>query len=240
MHMSALPSNRTALIGLQRIELLKGLEPPAIEELATQLSWRHVNAGELVISRDATDRDVYLVVAGRVQVAAFSAGGKQVTYREIGAGEHFGELAAIDGRRRSADVIALEDSLLAAITPTTFRKLLSKHEALSERMLRRLATSVREMTDRVFELSTLGVRNRVHAELLRLARQGRVSGNEARIDPAPRHGDIANRVSTYREQVTREISLLSAQSVVARDGNCLVVRDLALLERMVADVRRMP
>jgi len=227
-------------MGLQRIELLQGLDVPVIEELATHLSWRRVPSQEQVISRDAADRDVYLVVGGRVQVAAFSSGGKQVTYREIGAGELFGELAAIDGRRRSADVIALQDSLLASMSPKAFRKLLSEHEVLSERMLRRLAASVREMTDRVFELSTLGVRNRVHAELLRLAQLGIVDANQARIDPAPRHGEIANRVSTYREQVTREISLLTSQGVIAREGHCLVVRDVALLERMVAEVRRLP
>jgi len=238
--MSALPSNRTALMGLQRIELFQGLHAAVIEEIATHLSWRRVAAEEHVISREAADRDVYLVVGGLVRAAAFSTGGKQVTYREIGAGELFGELSAIDGRRRSADVIALQDSLLASMSPKTFRKLLSEHEVLSERMLRRLAASVREMTDRVFELSTLGVRNRVHAELLRLARQGTIAGNEARIEPAPRHGDIANRVSTYREQVTREISLLTAQGVIARAGHCLMVRDVELLERMVADVRRLP
>lgn len=238
--MSALPSSRTALTGLQRIDLLRGLEPAAIEALAARLAWRHVPAEEHVISRDAVDRDVYLVVSGRVQVGAFSAGGKQVTYGEIGAGELFGELAAIDGRARSADVIAMQDTLLAVMSPEVFRNLLAQHQIVCDRLLRRLTGSVREMTDRVFELSTLGVRNRVHAELLRLARLGVVAGNEARIDPAPKHGEIANRVSTYREQVTREISLLASQGVVARDGHCLVVRDMALLERLVADVHRQP
>lgn len=238
--MSALPVNRTALVGLQRIELLQGLESAALEALAAQLAWRHVPAGEHVISRDAADRDVYLVVSGRVQVGAFSVGGKQVTYCEIGAGDLFGELAAIDGRARSADVIAIQDSLLASMRPEVLRRLLAEHRGPNEWLLRRLTGTVREMTDRVFDLSTLGVRNRVHAELLRLARLGEVLGNVARIDPAPRQSEIANRVSTYREQVTREISLLTVQGVVARDGHCLVVQDMALLERMVADVHRQP
>ena len=238
--MSAVSANRTSLAGLQRVDLLQGLEPGVLETLATQLTWRRISAGERAISRDAADRAVYLVVGGRVQVGAYSATGKHVTYREIEAGDLFGELAAIDGRARSADVIALEDSLLASMAPATFRALLLTHEVVCDRVMRRLTRSVREMTERVFELSTLGVRNRVHAELLRLVRQGSITGNEARIEPAPRHGDIANRVSTYREQVTREISLLAAQGVIAREGHCLVVRDVALLERMVEDVRRLP
>lgn len=94
------------------------------------------------------------------------------------------------------------------------------------------------MTERVFELSTLGVRNRVHAEILRLARKTGIAGNVARIEPAPKQEDIANRVSTYREQVTREISQLNIQGVVLREGHRLVVKDVALLERMVEEVRR--
>jgi len=235
--MSVLPSARTALLGLRGVRLLEGLDTPALESLAGSLDWRRFQAGQQVITRNAPDRDVYLVIAGKVQVVAFSASGKQITYREMGAGDHFGELAAIDGRARSADVIALDESLLAIMSQATFRDLLSLHEALRERMLRGLVAFVREMTDRVFELSTLGVRNRVHAELLRLARRAGVAGNVARINPAPRHGDIASRVSTYREQVTRELSMLVAQGVIAREGPCVVVLDVVRLENLVADVR---
>lgn len=235
--MSVLPSARTALLGLRGVRLLEGLDTPALESLAGSLDWRRFQAGQQVITRNAPDRDVYLVIAGKVQVVAFSVSGKQITYREMGAGDHFGELAAIDGRARSADVIALDDSLLAILSQATFRDLLSLHEALRERMLRGLVAFVREMTDRVFELSTLGVRNRVHAELLRLARRAGVAGNVARINPAPRHGDIASRVSTYREQVTRELSMLVAQGVIAREGPCVVVLDVVRLENLVADVR---
>ena len=235
--MPVLPSARTALVGLRGVRLLEGLDTAALESLADALEWRRCQAGQQVIARNAPDRDVYLVIAGKVHVVAFSASGKQITYREMGAGDHFGELAAIDGRARSADVIALEDSLLGIMSPVTFNGLLAKHEALRERMLRGLVAFVREMTDRVFELSTLGVRNRVHAELLRLARGAVVVGNVARICPAPRHGDIASRVSTYREQVTRELSMLVAQGIVAREGDCLVVLDMVLLENLVADVR---
>lgn len=238
--MPALQTNRTALVGLQRIEILEGLELPLIEALAKRLNWHQVRTGERVISREDPDRDVYLVAGGRVQVAAFSPGGKQITYREIGAGELFGELAAIDGRGRSADVTALQDSLLATMSPQTFMELVFANRIVCEKVLRRLTGSVREMTDRVFQLSTLGVRNRVHAELLRLARSGTITGNEARIDPAPKHGEIANRVSTYREQVTREFSRLYSPGLLARDGRCLVVCDLAALERMVTEVGGLP
>ena len=106
--------------------------------------------------------------------------------------------------------------------------------------MHRLVTSVRELTERVFDLSTLGVQNRVHAELLRLARQAGVKGNTVSIDPAPKHSDIASQVSTYREQVTREMSAMVKQGLIQRAGGALLIPDVERLERIVAEVRRSP
>jgi CRP-like cAMP-binding protein len=227
-----------SVLGLRNVRLLEGVPPSALEELARECRWRRYTAGHRVISREAGDNDVYLIVSGTVRVTAFSAGGRQVTYRDIRAGEWFGELAAIDGLSRSADVLAMEDTLVAAMSPAVFRRLLHDHAVICDRMLQRLVSSVRELSERVFEFSTLGVQNRVHAELLRLARQSGVNGNSARIDPMPKHTDIAANISTYREQVTRELSAMAKQGLVRRSGNALVIPNVERLERVVSDVRR--
>lgn len=225
-------------LGLQRVKLLEGLDQSALERLARQCRWRRSARDERIISREAPDDDVYFIIAGRVRITAFSAAGRQVTYGEMRAGEWFGDFAAIDGLSRSADIVALEPTLVASMSPAVFRRLLHDHEAVRDRMLRRLVSCVRELTERIYEFSTLGVQNRVHAELLRLARQAGITGNTARIDPAPKHADIAGQISTYREQVTRELSAMARQGLVVRSGTALVVPDVARLERIVAEVRK--
>lgn len=224
--------------GLRSIILLEGLSVSALEELARQCRWRRFQSGEQIISRDAPDQDVYLIASGRVRVTLFSAAGREVTFRDIPAGDWFGDLAAIDGLSRSADIVALDETLLASMTPATFQRILHEHPAVCDRMLRRLVSMVRELTERIFDISTLGVRNRVHAELLRLARQAGVERNMARIDPAPKHSDIASKVSTYREQVTRELSGMAKQGLIQRSGRALVIPDVVRLEKIVAEVRR--
>jgi len=124
----------------------------------------------------------------------------------MSAGEVFGEMAGLDEMPRSADVIALDAVLIACMPAAAFHRLLNDEPQLATRMLRRLASMVRKLTQRVIDLSTLGVQNRIHAELLRLAREAGIDDNKARIDPAPKHADIASQVSTNREQVTRELS----------------------------------
>jgi hypothetical protein len=81
------------------------------------------------------------------------------------------------------------------------------------------------------------VQERVYGELLRLAKQAGVAGNAARIDPAPRHSDLASKISTYREQVTRELSAMAKQGLLQRCDRALVIPDIARLEKIVAGVR---
>lgn len=224
-------------LGLRGIALLAGLMPERLEALARECAWRNFDAEQSIISRAAPDRDLYFIVSGRVRVTTYSAAGRQVTFRDFGPGEHFGEVAAIDGLARSADVVGLEGGLLASLPPAALRRLLGEEPALAERLLRDFAKLVRRLSARVIDLSTLGVHQRLHAELLRLARDAGIKDNRARIEPAPKHADLASQVSTYREQITRELSVLAKAKVLGKDGRALVVLDVARLQKMVEEVK---
>jgi CRP-like cAMP-binding protein len=230
---------KPSALGLRTFNLLAGMQDDALEALAQQCRWRIFPAGRRVTSRDSQDRDVYLIVSGKVRITAYSLGGRQVTYRDIEAGDWFGDLAAIDGLSRSADVDAIEEAVLASMTPAQFMGLLYEQPVVCERVLRRLVALVRDLTERVFEFSTLGVQNRVQVELLRLAKEAGVQDNRARLDPAPKHAEIASKVGSYREQITRELSAMTKQGLLQRtEDGVLVINDVARLERIVAEVRR--
>ncbi len=230
-------NSQPAALGLRGIALLEGLGTATLEALARECAWRNFAAGQRILSRNAGDRDVYLIVSGRVRATTYSAAGRQVTFRDLETGDLFGDVAAIDGMPRSADVVALESTLVASMAPAVFRRLLREQPDVAERVLCGLASLVRRLSERVIDLSTLGVQNRIHAELLRRARAAGVSGNTARIAPAPKHADLASQVSTYREQVTRELSALAKAGILGKEDGALVVRDVARLERLVAEVR---
>lgn len=222
---------------LRCIALFAALPADALDAVRVHCSWRRFRPGEGIVSRAASDSDVYFILSGSVRVTAFGADGHQVTYRDMGAGEWFGDLAAIDCHMRSADIVALSDVFLGAIHAGDFMELVTGHTSAATAEVHHLATWIRDLTNRLYDLSTLGVRNRVHAELLRRARDAGVIDNVAQIAPAPRHAEMASRVSTYREQVSRELSNLAQLGVVARQSRALVVCDVARLERMVAAVR---
>jgi CRP-like cAMP-binding protein len=191
------------------------------------------DAGQQIISHMDDSTDVFLIVEGSVRVIIYSASGKEVAFRDIGVGEHFGELAAIDGLPRSATVAALTNCAVASMSAEIFWEILRNHPEASATLIRQLARSIRALTGRVFEFSALAVRNRIHAELLRLARDHMAGENAAMVRPAPTHAEIASRISTNREAVTRELNQLSREGLVERRSGTLVICDVTRLERLV-------
>ncbi len=231
---SAVPRSSLAL---RQIALFAGLSEQRLDQLAQQCLWHSVAAGKPLLLRAEQQGEVFLLVSGRVRVTTYSANGRQVTFRDSEAGEHFGDIAAIDGGPRSADVVTLEPCVVASLERAAFLALLRDEPLVAERVMQRLAALVRQLSERVIDLSTLGVQNRLHAELLRLARGAGFDGNQARLEPAPRHAALASQISTNREQVTRELNALVRSGVLRKDGRALVLEDAGRLERMVAQVR---
>ena len=104
---------------------------------------------------------------------------------------------------------------------------------MAQALLPQLVTKFRALTTRVYEFSPLAVKNRVQAELLRLANLSPREGKTACIIPAPTHVEIASRVSTHREAVTRELNRLCRIGIAERQGSALLVKNIERLAEMV-------
>ena len=147
----------------------------------------------------------------------------------------FGELSAIDQKPRSANVVALDNVTIASVSATEFWQLVRDYPAIAEATLRRLTALVRSLSDRVVEFSTLAVRNRIHAELLRLGRDHMTTESSALIVPSPTHAEIANRISTHREAVSRELSDLARSGIVERRDGGLFIPDVNELSQLLEE-----
>lgn len=222
---------------LAKVAILTDLDPADLDKLEQRCSWRKFKKQELIIDRQADSREVYFIVSGRVRVVNYSLSGREVTFDDLEAGESFGELAALDSQPRSANVVALEDTTVASLTHDAFRELLLEHPELALKILVVMAGIIRTSTERIMDLSTLGANNRVHAELLRLAKPGMREDNTAVITPIPIHGDIASRVSTTRETVARVLGDMSRNELVKREEDKLIILDVEYLSDMVEQFR---
>ena len=118
-----------------------------------------------------------------------------------------------------------------------FQSLIYSNRPIAEAIFKRLTGEVRRLTERVYDFSTLAVCNRIHAELLRMAKKHMVTPNTAIISQAPTHTEISNLFSTHREAVTRELSNLTKKELILRKGHDLHILDVAKLTDMVNVVR---
>jgi len=221
---------------LEGVFVFAGLPSNTLEMVHRCCSWRRYEPGEQIVSYlDASD-DVFFIAAGDVCVTIYSTAGKAISFRNLGTGDTFGEYAAIDGEPRSASVEARTSCSIASMSAKEFRRLLRTEPVVTEAVMRALVRNVRYLTKRVYEFSTLAVNNRIQAELLRLANIAPREGAAARLDPAPTHAEIASRISTHREAVTRELNRLSRLGIIERKKGFLVVKDLDRLAAMLHDV----
>jgi CRP/FNR family transcriptional regulator, cyclic AMP receptor protein len=210
--------------------LTDGLSADIQHDVTNACRHTRYRGSQIIVSRDDTDGDVFIVVSGQVRVIAYGPNGREVSFRDIGPGDTFGELSALDHKPRSASVVALRESVLARITQADFESLLRRHWPLCQRVFARLAASVREMTERYYELSTLNVQQRLAAELLRIA--STESGGEPLSDSRialralPTQAELAARIGTYREQVTRELKALVSKGFVSQRAGSWVIEDL--------------
>jgi CRP/FNR family transcriptional regulator, cyclic AMP receptor protein len=221
---------------LENFEIFKGLPGEAVDAYSRRCVWKRFETHQpLIRYKDAT-RDVFFISSGRARATHYAASGREISFRDLGAGDMFGEVSAIDAQPRSLSVVAQSEMLVAMMPAPVLRELMREHEQCALAIMLRMTRLIRCLSERIVEFSTLGVQDRIRAELLRLARISSPGQNTAVIFPVPTHTDIANRISTHREAVTRELSNLCRAGLLERQNCSLIVRDVDKLSRIVSDV----
>lgn len=217
---------------LAKIPLFRSLDGAAIAVLDRACTWRRATGGESILDYQDDNNDVFFVLHGHVRVTIIRAE-REIILRDIRDGEFFGELAAIDAKPRSAGIVAMTATVIARMRASTFRESVHAHPDVCDQLLNLLASQIRMLAIRVDEFSSLSVRQRIYAELLRLARPTQSGQAGAIISPPPTHAEFAARVSTHREAVTRELKALERARLLERRRGAIVLVDPAVLRQLV-------
>lgn len=217
---------------LGRLPLFAGLSPQDIDAIDAQCLWRRVASGSWLIDYGEGGTDVFFVLFGRLRVTIQSAAG-EVILRDLVDGDHFGELAAIDGRPRSAGIQAITDSVVGRVSADRFLGMVHRYPSVCDGLLRSLAGEIRKLANQVNEFSTMPVKRRLHAELLRLARPRAGGDGHLVISPPPTHAELAARIATHREAVTRELKALERDGLLEKRRGAIALTDPDRLRRMV-------
>ena len=220
------------MAGLDSILLFADLPPETVDMIGTKATWREYAADEQVFDKESDSIDVYFVVSGRVRILRSIAPEREVALADLGSGHFFGELAAIDGGKRSARVIALEPTVLASLDGPAFGEVMATSPLVTRRVLLRMAQIVRTLDNRVSELSSLSEGQRIMAELIRLSQPDPRLDGGFYIPDLPNHREIAGWAGTDRDAVARTIGELTRLRVLERRSMSLMIKDWPKLRAM--------
>ncbi|MGQ7844470.1 Crp/Fnr family transcriptional regulator [Granulosicoccus sp. 3-233] len=223
---------KPAALTLSVFDIFQGLSSAQRAEVAAQMTARQYSVGQCVISAGTTLRTVHFLVSGRVRACAYNHSGRQVYFEDLVPGMMFGELAALDHGDRSSDCIAMENSLVLSLEQQQFLQVLDDLPEVKDRVLLRLVGMVRRQLQRVFEYTTYSVNQRIRFELLRLASEAGEVHSPVVLRSVPTQAELAERISSHREAVSRELKLLEAEGLITWNRHSHIIHDQkALLKR---------
>jgi len=236
---SAEPSQERVL---RRVTLLRDATSAELTALLRNARWRDAAPGELILDFGDPSGEVFFVVAGGVQVLLRTTEGKEFLFGEIREGGCFGEIAAIDGQTRSANVTARAATRLCIVPGATFLPVVLASPALCLALLRMMSARLRENGERLLEIATLPVRQRLAATLLRLARPRAGGTGEMVLSPPPTHQTLAVLIGARREAVTREMAGMAEAGLIETTRRAIIIRRTDLLRQRPSShrIRRDP
>lgn len=148
--------------------LLDDVPAGQVRELMRMARRRRFSRNEVVFHRDDPGDSVHLIVKGRFAIQVMTPLGDTATIAIRGPGESFGEMALIEGARRSATVLALEESETLSLYKREFDQLRREHATVGDVLIGFLAGEVRMLNERLLEALYLPVERRVLRRLVEL------------------------------------------------------------------------
>lgn len=153
---------------LAGVELFAGLSGEALAEVASCGRLQLLRTGTTVFMQGAPAERCHVLIAGRVRIAQSGPEGGEVIVRFVGSGETFGTVALFTDRRYPAGATALIDSIAISWQEPTLRELVGRYPSIALNLIRILGARLREAQERLREIATQRVDQRIAHALLRL------------------------------------------------------------------------
>jgi CRP-like cAMP-binding protein len=208
---------------LRTVPIFSELSETDVTSLAQLLARRKYAKDAVVFFENEEGDSFFMIVHGRIKVTILGDDGREVILSMLGPGDFFGEMALLDNEPRSASAIAAEESELLSLSRADFQGVATKR-SITGALIKVLTARLRRANHQISTLALLDVYGRVARVILDMAREegrrlkdGRIAFRRAT------HQEIANRIGTTRETVTRMLKDLERQGLIQVDSKEIVV-----------------
>lgn len=216
--------------------LFEGLPSEALSRLAGRAVERHLNRGELLFSANDPSDGLYIVLSGSVRAFRVNLDGREQTIHIERPGGMLAEVAAFDGGPFPSTTIAEEDSDVLFLAREDVRQFMLQHPEAALKALTIIAKKLRMIASMVEQLALMDVGQRLARFLLDEAQSSVPKlTNGASFTLPLSHSQIASRLGSVREVVSRGLQKLTQQGIIRIQDHRVVLLNIRKLREHAED-----
>ena len=217
---------------LAALGLFEGIGEADIAALAEVCFTRRLARGQVLFVAGEPSEHLCVVRSGLLRVVTSSPHGDQFVLSNVAPGQTLGELSILDGKPRSADVVAADPTELIVIPAAAVRALLDREPVALRAFAMELARSLRRLTGAMGDILFLDLPRR----LAKLLVAGAVAGRDGtyRVELAGSQSVLAAQLGVTRQSLNKALTGLAKRGWIEVVGREVVLRDVAALSRFVA------
>jgi CRP-like cAMP-binding protein len=218
--------------------LFAGLSAAELDQIAAHAAERRFNAGEMLVRRGEPGSSMIVLVQGRLRVGATSAEGRELTIGLLGPGSVLGDMAVLDGKPRSADVVAMGAGLALILERGALLPFLLERPELLMRLIHMLCERLRRADAALEDLALASLAARLARVLLLLAAEHGADGPGGTVIRLHlSQSDLAAQVGATREGVNRQLRRWREDGIVGERDSFMVLTRPAALRGLLTDDR---
>ncbi|MFV1997517.1 MAG: Crp/Fnr family transcriptional regulator [Acidiferrobacterales bacterium] len=206
-------------VDLSNVPLFESLSDDERQAIAAMATTRSLPTNSIVVNEGDQTDSMYIILSGKVKIFLSDEDGKEITLGIEGPGDYFGEMV-LDGGRRSASVMTIEQSKFSIIQKHDLEKYLQQNPDVALAIVRHLISRIRTLSENVRSLALLDVYGRLRKLLLELAidEHGRKVIKEKITQQ-----ELANRVGASREMVSKILKELTIGGYIQIDKKIITI-----------------
>ena len=215
---------------LAKSALFQNMSGNALAELAARGSERKLRQGQILFTADEPANGLYVVLSGSVRAFRENMDGREQTIHVERAGGLLAEVAVFDGGAYPSSTMAEEDSEVLFLARDDVRRFIRQHPETALTALSLMAKKLRDVASLAEQLALKDVSQRLATLLLKEAQRNAPKLQDGASFSLPlSHTQLASRLGSVREVVTRSLQKLAQQGILAIRGHRIVVLDVKAL-----------
>ncbi|MEW6006950.1 MAG: Crp/Fnr family transcriptional regulator [bacterium] len=209
---------------LRLVPIFSSLPPEDLEGLGKIADFKTYKKNTLFFLKDDVGVHLFIVERGSAKVIVEHEDGREIILSILYPGDIFGEISLLDGKPRSATVVAKEDCEVLLIARSKFLSFLKEHPGVSIKILETLSLRLRRTDNQIKILTTLSADERVAHFLLNLLEEYGVKRKDGiLLDIKLIHQDIADMCGIRRETSNRVISRFIKRGLIKREEKKIII-----------------